>query len=107
MYKIIEWLESHMLPCPWKQYLGIDCLGCGMQRAFIELLKGNLIESINAYPALIPIIFMFSFLPLHLKFKFKHGALVLKISFIFIISIIIINYIYKLLNNNIISHGSI
>lgn len=102
---IINWLENHMLPCPWKEYLGIECLGCGMQRAFVELLKGNIIESVQYYPALIPIILMFLFLPLHLKFNFKKGALILKTLFIFIILIIVANYIYKIFTNNILTHG--
>ncbi len=79
----------------------MDCPGCGMQRAIIELLKGNIWESILLYPALLPTIFLFIFLILHLIFKFKKGALILKISFIFTVSIIIINFIIKtILTNN-------
>ena len=94
---LINWLESHSLPCFYKKYLGIECPGCGMQRAFIELLKGNIIESIKIFPALLPIIFMFIFLILHLIFKFKNGSFLLKISFIFATIIIVLNYIYKIL----------
>lgn len=95
--KLTNWLESHSLPCFYKKYLGIECPGCGMQRAFIELLKGNFIESIKIFPALLPIIFMFIFLILHLIFKFKNGSFLLKISFIFAAIIIVLNYIYKIL----------
>ncbi|MBI9053873.1 MAG: DUF2752 domain-containing protein [Bacteroidales bacterium] len=94
---IIEWLESHLLSCSYKKYLGIECPGCGMQRAFIELLKGNLYESIILYPALIPTIFLMFYLILHLVFKFRNGANVLKIAFIINVSIMVLNYIYKLL----------
>ncbi len=97
MNALIEWLESHMLPCYYKKYLGIPCPGCGMQRAIIELLKGNLFESLKAYPPLIPIFLMIAMLIIQLKFKFKNGAIYLKISFIFTTSIIVINYIYNLL----------
>ncbi len=79
----------------------MDCPGCGMQRAIVELLKGNVWESILLYPALLPTILLFIFLILHLIFKFKKGALILKISFIFTVSIIIINFIIKtILTNN-------
>jgi len=46
MQQLINWLESHQLPCYYKKLLGIKCLGCGMQTAFILLLKGELIESL-------------------------------------------------------------
>lgn len=95
---LIEWLESRMQPCFYKKYFGIECPGCGMQRAIVELLKGNLLESLKLYPALIPTIFLFVFLILHLIFKFKHGALILKITFIAIVSIVVISYIYKFIN---------
>jgi len=94
-----DWIERNMLPCFYKKYLGIDCPGCGMQRALIELLKGNFINSLKAYPALLPTIFLIVYLILHLILKFEKGAFVLKISFIFTVSIIIIHYIIKLTIN--------
>ncbi|GAB4296274.1 MAG: hypothetical protein Kow0068_20720 [Marinilabiliales bacterium] len=94
---IIKWLEEHQGSCYYKKYLGVDCPGCGMQRAFIELLKGHIWESIQLYPALLPMIFLFFYLILHLIFKFKNGATVLKISFIFTVCIVVINFIVKLI----------
>lgn len=43
-----------MLPCLFKTYFGFDCPGCGAQRSVYALLKGNLLESLALYPALIP-----------------------------------------------------
>jgi len=97
---IIDWLERNQQPCFYKKNLGIDCPGCGMQRAIVELLRGNLWESITLYPALLPTIFLFIFLILHLIFKFKKGALILKISFIFTVSIVVINFIFKTILNS-------
>jgi len=97
MSALIKWLESHQLPCLNKRFSGIDCPGCGMQTAIIELLKGNIIESIKVYPALIPTLLMIAFLMVHLVFKFKNGTLILKITFIATCTIIIANYIYKLI----------
>lgn len=96
----IHWLEAHQMPCVYKKYLGMDCPGCGMQRGIIELLKGNLWESIQAYPPLIPMLLMMLYLLLHIKFKFKNGALYLKILFIFTSVIIVTNYIIKLIINH-------
>jgi hypothetical protein len=95
--KIIAWLESHLVTCSYKKYLGVECPGCGMQRSFIELLKGNFYESFVLYPALLPTMFLLTFLVLHLIFKFKNGANILKIVFIINASIMVLNYIYKLL----------
>ena len=94
---VIEWLESHLRTCSFKEIFGIDCPGCGLQRSFIELLKGNIMESISLYPALSPILFMFLFLFLHLVLKFRNGAHILKIMFIANISLISLHYIFKLI----------
>ena len=98
MESLIQWLEAHQMPCYYKKILGVECLGCGMQTAFILLLKGRFIESLETYPALIPIMFMVSFLVLHLVFKFKKGARILKFSFIFTLTIMIFSYFVHLIN---------
>ena len=85
-----------MLPCPYKKYFGLDCFGCGMQRSLVELLKGNILESLYLYPALIPMILLFLFLIVHLIFKFKNGGTWLKYQFIFVVVIVVVNFIAKL-----------
>jgi hypothetical protein len=93
---IVSWFESHMQPCPYKQQLGVDCPGCGMQRSILELLKGNIVDSFLAYPAMFPLIFLVIFLFLHLKFKFTNGANIIKYLFIFVVIIVVINFVVKL-----------
>ena len=83
MSALIHWLEQHMLSCPYKEGLGIDCPGCGLQRAFVALLRGDVAESLVLYPALLPMLCMFLLLGLHLKFHLRHGALALKLLFVF------------------------
>ena len=95
--RLIEWLESHQQACFYKKFLGVECPGCGMQRSFVELLKGNFLESFILFPALIPTISLIVFLVFHLIFKFKNGAYILKILFILNTSIVVLSYIYKLL----------
>jgi hypothetical protein len=95
-YSISDWLEKHSLPCFYKAITGMDCPGCGAQRAFIELIRGNIHESLKLYPALIPIFLMVGFMVIHLIFKFENGAKILKILFIFNALIIVFSYIYKL-----------
>ncbi len=51
---MLDWLESHQIPCIYRSILGIECPTCGFQRALILLLKGEWVSSLKVYPALIP-----------------------------------------------------
>ncbi|MCJ0741126.1 DUF2752 domain-containing protein [Pedobacter montanisoli] len=95
-HQLLQWLESHLLSCPFKRLTSLDCPGCGFQRSVLSILKGNFIESFKFYPATIPFFALIVFVFLHLKFNFKNGAFFIKILYIFISMIIVINYIYKI-----------
>lgn len=95
---IIPWLERHMLICPSKKYLHLECPGCGFQRSFLALLKGDLSSSLTLYPATIPIFIMLIFTALHIKYKFLYGATFLKYFQIAIASVIMVFYIYKIIH---------
>lgn len=84
-----------MLPCFWKQLLNMDCLGCGMQRAFVLLCKGQFTDAFKMYPAIYSTILLFIILAIHLKYKLKQGHNLLLGLFILNIIITITNYIYK------------
>lgn len=89
-----------MLSCPYKYLTGIDCPGCGIQRSFLLLIKGEFIQSFLLYPALIPLLIMILYLILHLTFRFSKGAIFLKSLFIVNSFIISFTYILNLLNNH-------
>lgn len=91
---LISFLEENLLSCPWKSN-GIECMGCGMQRSIIHLLKGEFIEAFYMYPPIYTIILMFSFLILHLKFQFKIGHKILLGLFVLNIIITFTNYLLK------------
>ena len=74
----------------------MECMGCGLQRSFVLLLKGELGASIALYPALLPMLLMFVFLAVHVKKNIKNGAYILLTLFIINIVIILIHYIIKL-----------
>ena len=93
---IVSFLEDNMLSCQWKQQFGVECIGCGMQRSILHLLKGEFVEAFFMYPAIYTLIAMFGFLLLHLKFDFKQGHKVLLYLFIINIAIMLINYILKI-----------
>lgn len=92
-----DWLDNHSMACFYKKVLGVDCPGCGMQRSMASLLRGDISESLQLYPALIPILFMLTFLCLHLVFKWRNGGTILKYTFIFTVTIIAISYILKMI----------
>jgi hypothetical protein len=96
MEPFIHWLEKHLLTCPYRALTGFDCPGCGIQRSFIELLRGNFTESFFLYPALLPVLFILLFTGLHLIFKFRKGAETIKYSFIGTTGIIVVSYILKM-----------
>lgn len=47
-----------MLVCSSKQWLGVECPGCGLQRSAIALYQGEFSESLALYPGLIPLILL-------------------------------------------------
>lgn len=97
LLNITSWLESHQFPCPFKLLTHFDCPGCGIQRSFVFLLRGDLPASFLMYPALIPVILLFAALVLHLILKIRNGAVILKYMYFFCTGIILVSYIYKLL----------
>lgn len=88
-----------MLTCPSKHFFHFDCPGCGMQRSLLALLEGDLNQSIQLYPATLPLIFLIGFTFLHLKFDFKYGANIIQWTYLGCALIIVTFFIYKLLTH--------
>ena len=86
-----------MLPCIWKKYLGVDCMGCGFQRAMELLLNGEFVESVALFPAGIPVLLTLLFLVYHLIFRPFNGANILTVLFIVAASIMVTHFIFKMI----------
>lgn len=95
LFYMIHWLETHLSPCFFKSTIGIDCPGCGMQRAFIALLKGDISQSFNHHPALIPFLVTLLVLLVQLKLQHPKGAKLIVILFIITSIITVVNYSIK------------
>jgi len=93
---MIGWLERHMLPCAYKSIFGIDCPGCGFQRSFIALLKGDWKDSFLLYPATVPILFTAAFLLFNLAFRINNGKRIRKYLFIGVGLIVFVSYGVKM-----------
>lgn len=64
-------MEEFMLPCLNKKLFGLDCLGCGAQRALLLVLKGEFSSAFYMYPAIYSILLLLVFLLFNLFIKFK------------------------------------
>ena len=85
-----------MLPCMFKQLFGIDCIGCGIQRAIVLLFKGDLVAAFYMYPAVYSTLLFFFTLALHLlEKKNKYHKLVIGLA-LFNAIVMIISYVYKM-----------
>lgn len=94
--------ENYMLTCPSKKFFFIDCPGCGLQRSVWALLHGDITTSWNLYPPTLFVLTTLIFLVLHLFIGFRQGAHILKILFIITVAVMAANYIYKILNHQLI-----
>jgi len=92
---MIHWLETHLSPCLFKSTLGVDCPGCGMQRALISLLKGNFSESLQYHPALIPFLITLLLVIIQIKLQHPKGAKYIMVMFIITSAITVINFSVK------------
>jgi len=88
--------ESYMLPCLNKRIFGLDCPGCGIQRAMALLVQGDFYGAFHMYPAIYPLLLLAVVLAITLFSKSK--LLVrLKIFLLFTtVATIIISYILKM-----------
>lgn len=85
-----------MLPCLNKQLFGIDCLGCGAQRALVMVFKGDFSGAFKMFPAIYTILLLLLFVLTNLFFKFK-GDWYVKAGLIILNAMIIIGaYFYKM-----------
>jgi hypothetical protein len=90
-------LENHLFQCSVKALTGFECPGCGMQRAFIALLKGEFMLSLQLNASMVPFLLTLLYVTLHLLFKFRNGARAIVWMFSFTVAVMLVNFILKLL----------
>lgn len=89
-------MEEFMLPCLNKQLFGLDCLGCGGQRAAFLLLQGEFAAAYKMYPAIYAISLLFLFLFADLFIKFRYSLQIKIVLIVLSAAIIIGSYIIKM-----------
>ncbi len=90
-------LEEYMLPCMSKQVLGMECPGCGIQRAAALLFQGEFLAAFKMYPAIYPILLLFAFLFADVFIKVKHANKISIGLMIISVAFILGNFLIKLL----------
>lgn len=89
-------LEKYMLPCVSKSIFGVECLGCGSQRALVLVCKGNFIDAFKMYPAIYTTLLFFIFLGLHFFDKSRnYSKTTIQLAILNMI-IMIVAYFYKM-----------
>ncbi len=67
-----------MLPCLSKTLFGIECLGCGFQRSFLLLIRGDFEGAFKMYPAIFTTLFFLGILALNwIDFKRNYKKLII------------------------------
>ncbi len=58
-------LEDYMLPCLNKKLFGIECFGCGSQRAIMMVFQGDFAGAFKMFPAVYTLLLFFLFLAIN------------------------------------------
>ena len=90
--------EDYMIPGLSKKLLGLECLGCGLQRSVSLLFHGDFVAAFKMYPAIYLLIPLFILIGVNIFYKFKNANKLINVLALASVSIIIINYIIKLIN---------
>lgn len=88
-------IEDFMLTCPSKKFLGVECLGCGAQRAVVLVFEGKFSEAFQMYPAVYTVLLFFFTLGLSFIDKKRKYSSVLMGLIVINLTIMVSSYIYK------------
>ena len=89
-------LEDFMLPCLNKSLLGVECMGCGIQRSAFLVVKGNFTDAFYMYPAIYTLILLFVILLISVIKKFKYSQKIIRSLAVVNVAIIIVSYLIKI-----------
>ena len=85
-----------MIPCLNKKLFGIECPGCGAQRAFVLVFKGDFAGAFEMYPAIYTLLLLGIFLIFNMFYRFKNDTRIKTGLIALNILIIVISYIIKM-----------
>ncbi|WP_027379722.1 DUF2752 domain-containing protein [Chryseobacterium daeguense] len=88
-------IEDFMLTCPSKKFLGIDCFGCGTQRAIVMVFEGRFSEAFQMFPAVYTLLLFFGMVVLNFADRKRNYSNILVFLAIINALIMVISYFYK------------
>ncbi|POS02836.1 uncharacterized protein DUF2752 [Flavobacterium croceum DSM 17960] len=91
-------MEKYMIPCLFKKTTGIDCVGCGFQRAVYMVFTGDFKDAFYMFPAVYTTLLFFSIVLLNFIDTKRNYHKLIVVSAIVNVLIMIISYIYKMYN---------
>lgn len=92
-------MEQYMLPCLHKMIFGIDCPGCGLQRAVWLLCRGNFEAAWQMYPPVFTTLLLAVSGVLFLVFRRKWQGTLLLFSALLNVVFVAVAYYYKVITN--------
>lgn len=91
-------MEEFLLPCLNKQLFGMECYGCGSQRAVLLLVDGEFSAAFRMFPAIYSVLFLLIFVLFNLFYRFRNDFNI-KIGLISLnAAIILIHYTIKMMH---------
>lgn len=90
-------MEEYMLPCLSKKLFGIDCFGCGIQRAVVLLFQGEFEAAFFMYPAIYTMLLFFLFIGINFIDKSRNYHKIIMTLGVITAIMIVTSYFYKLL----------
>jgi len=87
--------EDFMLPCPIKKFFGIECFGCGTQRAIVMVFEGRFAEAFHMFPAVYTLLLFFATVGLNFVDKKRNYGTLLVILAAVNAVIMVVSYFYK------------
>lgn len=88
-------IEDFMLTCPSKKFLGIECFGCGTQRALVMVFEGRFGEAFHMFPAIYTLLLFFAAVVLNfVDMKRNYGNVLVILAGINAV-IMVVSYFYK------------
>ncbi|MEM1338113.1 MAG: DUF2752 domain-containing protein [Bacteroidota bacterium] len=98
VFHFLARVEEYMLPCASKKLLGMECPGCGFQRAILLLFEGEFVAAFQMYPAIYTLIPLALLLVISKLSNAKIiGSLIIAFS-ISSVGLILINFFIKLIH---------
>ena len=87
--------EDYMLPCLNKKLLGLECMGCGMQRSIALILNGDFLAAFHMYPPIYSLAALLGVIFINYFKNFKYGYNII-ITLALVNAVLILgNFIYK------------